>query len=106
MPFGSVLAEKAKNVLTLEYEAFIDRKYNDDLSLVSRSEKGAVIYNPEAAWRQLQLMIEKQIVETKQNTNKSIIASTFCIHSDTSTVVETLSYLRLKLKELDIGLYK
>ena len=106
VPFGSVLAEKAKNVLSLEYEAFIDRKYNDDLSLVSRIEKDAVFCNPDAAWRQLQLMIEKQIVETKQNNTKSIIASTYCIHSDTSKVIEILSYIRLKLKELNIGLFK
>jgi UPF0271 protein len=106
MPYGSVLAKKAKYLLPLEYEAFIDRQYNDDLSLVSRAEKDAVICNPEGAWRQLQLIIEDQIVETKQRNNTSIKASTFCIHSDTSNVVEILSYIRLKLKQLHIGLFK
>ena len=93
-------------MLPLEYEAFIDRKYNDDLSLVSRTEKDAVICTPEGAWRQLQLMLVNQIVETKQNNNKSIIARTFCIHSDTSNAIEILSYIRLKLKQLDIDLFK
>jgi UPF0271 protein len=106
VPYGSVIAKKVENLLPLEYEAFIDRKYNDDLSLVSRIEKDAVIITPDVAWRQLRLMIENQIVETKQNSNKSIIATTFCIHSDTFNAVEILSYIRMKLKQLDIGLSK
>jgi UPF0271 protein len=106
VPYGSVLAKKAENLLPLEFEAFIDRRYNDDLSLVSRTEQDAVICTSEGAWHQLKLMIENKEVETKQKSNKSIIASTFCIHSDTSNAVEILSYIRLKLKQLDIDLFK
>jgi UPF0271 protein len=104
VPHGSILAKKAKDLLPLEYEAFIDRKYNDDLSLVSRTEKDAVIDSPEDAWRQLSLMLDDQIVETKQKSNITIKASTFCIHSDTSNAVEILAYIRLKLKQLNTGL--
>ena len=106
LPYHSILAKKAENLLPLEYEAFIDRRYNDDLSLVSRAEKDGVISTPEGAWRQLRLMIEDQIVETKQKNNISIKASTFCIHSDTSNAVEILSYIRQQMKQFDIGLFK
>jgi len=104
VPYGSVLAKKAKPLLPLEYEAFIDRKYNDDLSLLSRTEKDAVIESPEDAWAQLSLMLDDQIVETKQKSNIAIKASTFCIHSDTSNAIKILAYIRLKLKQLNIGL--
>jgi UPF0271 protein len=106
LPHGSVLARKVKDLLPIEYEAFIDRQYNDDLSLVSRTEKDAVICTSEGAWHQLKLMIENKEVETKQKNTKSLEATTYCIHSDTSNAVEILSYIRLKLKQLDIGLPK
>ncbi|MFT4670630.1 MAG: UPF0271 protein [Ulvibacter sp.] len=104
VPYGSVLAKKAKNLLLLEYEAFIDRKYNDDLSLVPRIEKDAVICSSDGAWDQLRLMFENQLVKTKQLNNMSIKASTYCIHSDTSNVVEILSYIREQMKIHHIGL--
>ena len=92
--------------MPLEYEAFIDRKYNDDLSLVSRTEKDAVISTPEDAWLQLRFMIKDNLVQTKQKKKVPIKASTFCIHSDTFNAVEILSYIRIKLNQLDIGLSK
>jgi len=104
VPYGSVLAKKAKNLLPLEYEAFIDRQYNDDLSLVPRVEKDAVICTPDGAWGQLRLMIENQIVKTKQLNNVSIKAITYCIHSDTPNVVEILLYIRKQMEIFRIGL--
>ncbi|MCW9037555.1 LamB/YcsF family protein, partial [Altibacter sp.] len=62
VPHRSILAKKAENLLPLVFEAFIDRRYNDDLSLVDRSKKGALIESPQQAWQQLLEMYASQSV--------------------------------------------
>jgi len=48
VPYNSVIAEEAKKRnFTLILEAFADRNYNDDLSLVSRKYNAAVLTNSE-----------------------------------------------------------
>lgn len=106
VPFHSILAKKAENLLPLEYEAFIDRRYNDNLSLVSRNDDEAMIESPEAAWNQLHLMLEQQEVKTKQNNQKPIKASTYCIHSDTPNAVEILQFIRKQMDKNQIRLLK
>ena len=104
VPFRSVLAEKAENVLPLTYEAFIDRRYNDDLSLVSRAAGNAVIHSPEEAWSQLYEIIETGHITTLSGQKKEMIASTFCIHSDHENSVEILKYIRKQLVKYNIDL--
>ncbi len=94
---NSVLHRKAENLLPLEFEAFIDRRYNEDLSLVSRSEAGALIDNPEAAWKQLFKMISEKKVSTANESNKPITASTYCIHGDNQHSVEILHYIQKQM---------
>ncbi len=103
-PEHSILAEKAKNLLPLVNEAFIDRRYNNDLSLVSRNEENAVIYSKEIAWKQLHQMIENQEVLTLQNEKLPINATTFCVHSDNENAAEILKHISLKMKENAISI--
>ncbi len=102
--YNSVLHRKAENLLPLEFEAFIDRRYNDDLSLVSRSEEGALINNPEAAWKQLFKMFSENAIETVTGTVKPIRASTYCIHSDNKHSVEILQYIHSQMKQRELTL--
>jgi UPF0271 protein len=106
VPYGSILAKKAENLLPLTFEGFIDRRYNDDLSLVSRDFDTAVIESPAVAWKQLFGMIAKNQVTTVQNNKRFIVASTFCIHSDTKNAVEIVKYIRGELKVHDITLFE
>jgi UPF0271 protein len=106
LPFNSILAKKAENLLPLVYEAFIDRRYNEDLSLVSRSTTGATIENSKLAWEQLLKMITEKKVTTINNLEKEIVANTFCIHSDTPNAVKTIKYIISKMKEYSITLEK
>lgn len=106
LPFNSILSKKAENLLPLAYEAFIDRRYNDDLSLVSRSSAGATIESSKLAWEQLFNMITESKVTTISDSNKKINASTYCIHSDTPNALKTLEYISSKMKEYSIALKK
>ncbi len=100
VPFNSELAKAAENELPLVFEAFIDRRYNDDMSLVARSINGAIITSPKEAWEQFYNMITKQQLTTIQNNKRQITASTYCVHSDTYGAVEILQYIKKKLNEL------
>ena len=104
VPYNSVLAKKAENLLPLEFEGFIDRRYQEDLSLVPRSEIGAVINEPQAAWLQLKEMVERQQVITIMGIPLKITASTYCIHGDHENSVAILTYIRDQMKSHSIQL--
>ena len=49
IPYQSVIEKVAlKNNIKIKYEAFADRNYNDDLTLVSRKEKKALLVDETA----------------------------------------------------------
>jgi Uncharacterized proteins, homologs of lactam utilization protein B len=102
VPYHSILAKKAENLLPLVYEAFIDRRYADDLSLVPRTDKNAIIHAAELAWNQLFDIIHASNVTTISGKKRELIASTFCIHGDHENSVEILKYIRKQLDKHNI----
>ncbi|PQB05951.1 hypothetical protein BST85_04040 [Aureitalea marina] len=94
LPYNSVFHRKAEHLFPLAFEAFIDRRYEEDGSLRSRQESDAVIHEPELAWKQLQLMVTQAKVMTVQGHLIPVKASTFCLHSDHPNAVEILNYIR------------
>lgn len=94
----SILCHKAKNLLPIVPEAFIDRGYTPTLKLKPRSEAGALITLPEMAWEQLKGFIIDQKVNTSEGF-KDIEAETFCIHSDHKGSIEILAFIKKKLSE-------
>lgn len=101
---GSILHKKAENLLPLVFEAFIDRAYNSDLSLVSRDHSQALIEEPKRAWQQLFSMINRGVVPTIDLGEKQIVATTFCIHGDHKNSVAILKYIHEQLKYHSIPL--
>lgn len=89
VPYKSEIASCALgDGFSIIYEGFADRNYNDDLSLVARSEKGAVITNSTAILTHLLEMFEKEEVTTITGGKVTIKADTFCVHSDTENADE------------------
>lgn len=101
---GSILHRKAENLIPLVFEAFIDRNYNDDLSLVSRSNANALISSPMDAWHQLHGIIENGSITTVDGATKPITASTFCIHGDNENSVVIMKYIRKQMESQKIAL--
>jgi len=99
---NSILHKKAENLLPLVFEAFIDRRYTAQGTLLPRSEEGAVITVASAAWDQLENIFKDKKVSTVSGKLIPLEASTFCIHSDNEQAVTILEYLHLKLKERNI----
>lgn len=103
---NSVLHRKAENLLPLQFEAFIDRHYETDGSLVSRNKKNAILHDKESAWQQLKLLVEQQKVTTISKDQISMIATTFCIHGDHPNTVEILKYIHSQLNASTFELLK
>ncbi len=107
VPYASSIARKAVAAgFSIAYEAFADRNYNGDLSLVSRSDPQAMIKNPEAILNHIVPMVQHHRVRTVSGEEIKILADTFCIHSDTPLAFEIVSYLSQELPNHHIRITK
>ena len=98
VPYQSRIEEVAiQSGLEIVYEAFADRRYNEDLSLVSRTFSNALIEDKHEVLKQVQKIANKQLVTTVNFHEKKIKASTFCVHGDTKNAIELLQYLHKHL---------
>ena len=95
-PFDSWL-HKLLPVNQVMFEAFIDRAYNEDLTLVSRAREGALHQTPGEAWKQLYEMYFMEEITTISGVKTAIKADTFCIHGDHPEAVNMLRYIREQL---------
>ena len=104
-PYNSALAISAQHHnIGVIYEAFADRNYNEDLSLVSRSNSRALITDPELVLEHLVRMVLQKKVKTLQGELVPLKASTFCIHGDTSSALQILMYLAEELPRQQISI--
>ncbi|HYA67882.1 MAG TPA: 5-oxoprolinase subunit PxpA [Acidimicrobiales bacterium] len=97
-PAGSLAVTVAvdRNVVVAA-EAFADRAYAPDGSLVSRSEPGAVITDPgDAAHRALSLALDGQIPAT-DGTLLALHPASICVHGDTPGALEIATRVRVAL---------
>ena len=93
VPYNSAIAILADDYFPIVYEAFADRSYNDDLSLVSRDKKNAVITDKLLAWQQVSNIINTGKIKTISNQWITIKADTICVHGDQINAVEIVKYL-------------
>jgi 5-oxoprolinase (ATP-hydrolysing) subunit A len=86
---GSYSISEAKKIgLQTASEFFADRSYQDDGSLTSRSQPGALINDTNKAVQQVLQMINEGMVTTVSGKKIPIVAETICIHGDGEHAVE------------------
>ncbi len=103
VPYGSVIEALAKaNNFNIMREAFADRNYNKDLSLVSRKHENALISNGEEVLAHLVFMRNENQVRTVNGEKIPIQADTFCIHGDTPSAFQILTYITEHLPEYNL----
>lgn len=99
VPYKSVIETLALQYnIPITYEAFADRNYNDDLTLVSRSKQNALIKDSDAMFEHVYHMIDKRKVKTITGAEVTIQAETFCIHGDNMQAAELIKKLRSNLE--------
>jgi len=77
-------------------EAFADRRYNPDGSLVSRTIAGSLLTVEEAA-EQAALLAKERAVIARDGTRVPIAFDTICVHADMEHAVERLRAIRQRL---------
>ena len=104
-PYGSAIAKEAVELgFKIKYEAFADRNYEPDLSLVSRQKPNALIIDKEKVLAHVVKIAKFNRVRTMGETEPSILADTFCIHGDTPSALEIVLYLTKELPNHNIYL--
>lgn len=107
VPYASEIAKQAKETgYPIKYEAFADRNYNQDLSLVSRNAPNALIQEPHEVLDHILLMVNKGTVKTASGTAVKLLADTYCIHGDSPATLQILMYLSQQLPKKQIFIKK
>jgi UPF0271 protein len=97
---GELMTKVAKEMrLKVVYEAFPDRAYTPEGDLVSRSQTGAVIKDPQEVAKRALLMAKEHKVIAIDGTSIEIEAQTLCVHGDTPTAVDLVKTIREVLKK-------
>ena len=82
VPPNSVIKSIAEAQIPIFVEGFADRAYNQDLSLVSRQEFNAVLFDEKEVVQQILNMIIHQKVKTISGQRVPIQVDTICLHGD------------------------
>ena len=98
VPFASVIAAEAlKQGFRINYEAFADRNYNNDRSLVSRKLPKALLNTPKEVLQHVLLIAKENKLKTIDGSIVTLKADTFCVHSDTPAALEIIRCLYQEL---------
>ena len=102
-PFQSMMSKIGiANGLQVMFEGFADRNYNEDLTLISRQNRDAIIHKKEAVFEHVFRMVSQGNVRTKNGVEVALKVDTICVHGDHENVVENLKYLTQKLEQNSI----
>jgi UPF0271 protein len=83
-------------------EAFVDRAYLPDGTLVPRSEEGAVLHDPAAVVAQAVRIATRKEVVAVDGTVVPVSADSLCIHGDTPGAVNMAAAVRAGLEEAGV----
>lgn len=102
-PYQSMISKIAiSDGLKVMYEGFVDRNYNENLTLVARQDKDAIISDSEQIFEHVFKMISEGKIKTKSGVEVELKVDTFCVHGDHENVVENLKFLIHKLEQNSI----
>jgi UPF0271 protein len=83
-------------------EAFADRAYNPDGSLVSRTKPGAVLKNREQVVEQSVRLATRQEIQAIDGSVLHVEAQSICLHGDTPGAVAMAAAIKAALVEADV----
>ena len=84
---GNVARQARRAGLDIWEEAFVDRAYRDDGSLVPRHEANALLSGPRAIIQRAHKILRKEEVATVSGGHIALRPQTLCLHSDTPNAV-------------------
>jgi len=102
LPETSFFRETAEKFgITLWFEAFADRRYNDNGLLVSREDSDAVIHNEEEVIAQCKHLLLNDELMSINNKPLNIHVDSLCVHGDNPAAIAIVKNLNIMLKQYD-----
>nr|WP_196304039.1 5-oxoprolinase subunit PxpA [Pluralibacter gergoviae] len=99
-----VLTLAAEAGLRTVAEAFADRAYHRDGSLVSRREPGAVLHDPQQVARRTLQLLQDGGVTSIEGEFTAIAADSICVHGDSPGAIEMARQIRALLEASGIAI--
>lgn len=99
-PDQSVIASLASQYdIKVWHEAFADRNYANDLTLIPRSHPMALIQEQEGVISHISVMVEHQKVKCYSGKLRSLKVDTICLHGDNPFAIDIAKAIRAKLNQ-------
>lgn len=83
--------------VSLLYEVFADRHYNDDGTLVSRIKNNAIIHDELDVLERITTLKESGFIHSKNDKRLFLKAHTICVHSDHQNAIEFVQSIKKTL---------
>jgi UPF0271 protein len=80
-------------------EAFVDRAYQSDGTLVPRDQPDAVIHDVKGAVQRAVMLVKGQTITADDGSELRISAQSLCVHGDNADASAILRALNARLKE-------
>jgi 5-oxoprolinase (ATP-hydrolysing) subunit A len=97
LPRSALLTIAKKAGLRTVTEAFADRGYTPEGTLVPRSQPGALLHDPQHVAERMIRMVTTGLIQASDGTDLTIRADSVCVHGDSPGAVEMAGALRQAL---------
>jgi len=87
-------------------EAFADRGYMDDGSLVPRSQPGAFVHDLKEAGKRMVRLVKEGVIRSAEGKDIRLRAHSICMHGDNPAAVEMAAHIRKTLEENGVAVKK
>ena len=102
LPGSELVAAGTRAGLRTACEAFADRAYRSDGTLVPRQEEGAVIHDAAAVEQRVMAMVRDQAVRAIDGTRVPLTVDTICVHGDTPGAAGLAARIRASLEKAGV----
>ncbi|MFF2056964.1 MULTISPECIES: LamB/YcsF family protein [Rhodococcus] len=100
---GSVFLEEAREAgLDVVAEAFADRAYTAEGTLVPRTESGAVLHDPTLVAERVRRMVVDGELDAVDGSTLKVAAASVCVHGDSPAAVDMAVAIRALLESSDV----
>lgn len=102
LPGSEIIAAGRRAGLRTACEAFADRAYQPDGTLVPRQQSGAVIHEPDVVVQRAVRMVREGTVEAIDGARVALTVDTICVHGDTPGAAELAARIREALEQAGV----
>jgi len=102
LPGSSLLAQAGDAGLRTVTEAFADRGYTPQGTLVPRSQPGALLHDPQEVAERMVTMVRTGRLTATDGSDVAVSASSICVHGDSPAAVEMAVAVRKALSDAGI----